>query len=601
MKTETAAPTATNAAGSIFPGLDGSSMPMPKYAIGLENAGLVRELARWGKGIFLDAVFSPDGRYLAASSSIGIYSYDADTFSLIKMIRTPSEVDSIAFSPDGKTLAYGLYNGPIVFFDLLTMKESRVPEGESIYVKAFSPDGKPLAIGSVSDLRILDLSTGEVRSLLPDCRECDVAFLSDGRTIAVAADFLELVDSQTGEVVRSLSDYSGWWRSVDVSPDGKILASGSDDNSLALWDIATGWKLSSLQGSGDSSNLVVVDFSPDGSLLASGSTDSVIKLWNISPGEILRELNSYEGDVCSVAFSTDGKKLASIKYFNPGFELWDVETGQKIEYSQDRLDSFSRYYYRIAISPVAKVLAVGGKGRVGLWDIATGRELRTMIESTGFVAEVAFSPDGKSLAAGSKNGTIGLWDAATGWELRKLRGHSDYISDIVFSPNGMILASGSSDDEIRIWDAATGVEKRMLTTMMPPVDRMAFSSDGTMPAAASYTAINIFDTATWERLRAWRGSTGSIFDITFSPDGELLASAADGTPITLWNPATGEERCTLNSGIAVAFSPDGKIPATGSWDGTIKLWDAAARRLLCSLEGTTGVINDLIFSSDGSL
>ncbi len=600
--THTFTPAAPATSWPFFPGLDGSPMPMPKYAIGPANVYQVRELARWGKGIFDDAVFSPDGRYLAARSSIGIYLYDAATFALIKLIRTRAWVYSVAFSPDGKTLAYGLRGGSITFWDIPTLKEVSILEGEHPENITFSPDGKMLVSGS-ADLRLLDLATGKARVLLSEVRVYDVAFLPDGKTIAVAADVLKLVDISSGEVIYSLISPDDYWESVDISPDGKTLASGSGQNTVKLWDAATGRELRTLQDHGDLFSSAVVAFSPDGKMLASGSENTTIKIWDATTGEEVVTLSSYEGDVRRVVFSPDSRKLVSVKTFDPGFELWDVETGQKIEYSSDRLNSCSGHFYRVALSPVAKILAVGGKGEISLWDIATGREQRTMVGGAGYAEELAFSPDGEILAAGSEDGTIRLWNTETGEEARTLHGHTERIYALVFSPDGKVLVSGSTDNRITIWNVATGHEERTLLARMETIKSLAFSRDGTMLAAASYKAINIFDVADWRELRAWQGNGNSvdIFDIAFSPDGKILASAGDGAPIALWDPATGQELRTLNTGIAVGFSPDGRILATGTWGGTIKLWEVTHRSLLRALEGTTGVINDVIISFDGIL
>jgi parallel beta-helix repeat protein len=249
------------------------------------------------------------------------------------------------------------------------------------------------------------------------------------------------------EHIRTLSGHTSYVLSVAFSPDGKVLASGCYDNTIKLWDVATGTLLRTLAG--HISWVLSVAFSPDGKILASGSYQE-IKLWDVATGTLLRTLQGHTGDVESVAFSPDGKILASGSW-DKTIKLWDVAKGTEIR----TLTGHTSSVYSVAFSPDGKILASGSlDNTIKLWDVATGTLLRTFKGHTYYVYSVAFSPDGKILASGSWDNTIKLWDVATGRELRTLAGHTDRVRSVAFSPDGKVLASGAGGGEILIWDVA---------------------------------------------------------------------------------------------------------------------------------------------------
>jgi len=201
---------------------------------------------------------------------------------------------------------------------------------------------------------------------------------------------------------------------------------------------------------GHSSYVMSVAFSPDGKTLASSGGDTTVKLWDAATGTEIKTLKGHGYHVVlSVAFSPDGKTIASGSH-DQTIKLWNVADGKEIR----TLTGHSKQVRSVAFSPDGTTLASGSEDRtIKLWNVADGKEIRTLTGHSGYVMSVAFSPDGKTLASASNDDTVKLWDAATGTETQTLTGHSDAVWSVAFSPDGKTLASASYDKTIKLWRA----------------------------------------------------------------------------------------------------------------------------------------------------
>ena len=422
----------------------------------------------------------------------------------------------------------------------------------------------------------------------------------DGKMIASGSrdDTIRIWNAATGGLLHILTDTDSVY-SVAFSPDGKILTSGNH-YTISIWDTATGKHLKTIN-SGDAYSIA---FSPDGKTIASGSRgDDTIHLWDINTGERLQKFTGHSDAVLSVAFSLDGKMIASGSS-DDTLRLWDVNTGVNLK----TLTGHRYPVYSVAFNPDEKTIASGSSYSIRLWDINTGKHLNTLTTGDAYsVYSVAFSPDGKTIASGRNDHTIQLWDADTGEHLNTLTGHVANVNSVAYNPDGKTLVSGSWDATIRLWDINTGEPLQQFAGHREFIHNVAFSPDGKQIVSGDDNAIiHFWDVNTGGHLKSLEAPTANYLkNITFSDDWKTIASGyADGL-IRLQDMNTGELLHTLTGHRgdvnSVAFSPVGQMLASGSADATIRLWDINTGAHLNTLTGHGGVVNSVAFSSDGQM
>ncbi|KIM34762.1 hypothetical protein M413DRAFT_33045 [Hebeloma cylindrosporum] len=301
-------------------------------------------------------------------------------------------------------------------------------------------------------------------------------------------------------------------KAIAYSSDGNYIVSGSDDNSVRVWDALTGVELKQLNG--HTSQVTSVAFSSDGSHIVSGSWDKSVRVWDALTGAELKQLNGH----------TDGSLLLHFHLMALTLSLDLMITLHIVSGSDDK--------------------------SVRVWDALTSAELKQLNGHTDCVISVAFSPDGSRIVSGSNDNSVRVWDAWTGAELKQLNGHTEWVTSVAFSSDGSHIVSGSWDKSVRVWDALTGAELKQLNGHTEWVTSVAFSSDGSHIVSGSHdTSVRVWNALTGAELKQLNGHTESVTSVAFSPDGNHIVSGSWDNSVRV---------CNIDPGI---FWP----PTTNGW------------------------------------
>jgi WD40 repeat protein/uncharacterized caspase-like protein len=528
---------------------------------------------------------SPDGK-MAASGSYDrtIKLWDIASGEEVRSFKGHTlPVLAVAFSSNGNSILSGSYDKTLKLWNTDSSKAVRTLKGHKggIYAVAFSPDGSQALSGSQdATMRLWDIKSGKsIRTFKGHSGQVQsVAFSPDARLALSASgsifksagsieevdDNVRLWDIATGSQIRGFKGHVNKYgsgkelasvTSIAFSHDGKIALSGSYDQSLKLWNVATGALIRSLEGSSAlNNNINSAKFSRNGKLALLASDDTTLKLWNFSGSNEIQLFKGHSKPVRSAVFTADDKHAVSAGDDNTT-KLWDIAGGKQVR-------TLAEFGGPAVLSPDGmSVLSSVGEA-LTLWSLGSGNQIQTFNASktkkdqvSGF-ASFAFSPDGKLVLAGGYGKKLRLFEVASGREIRAFKGHDTVfnhgISSISFSPDG----------------------KQALTTST------------TMSVENSKVAI-LWEIDTGREIRSFQGHKAGVLSGAFSPDGRMVITGSDDHTLKLWNAMSGEEIRTFSGHSAevrsVAFSPDGKLILSAGGHGRTALWDAATGTLLATL------------------
>ena len=485
----------------------------------------------------------------------------------------------------------------------MTAIEYAVPAGEAIARAALPPAQAPLPRLALAFMLLATSGAASpaIAGQTPDADSADAQepsqgspvgnsplLVTKGEPIADIDKIIEALDRRTP--VSALA----------FSPDGALIASGSEDHMVRVWHLATRRLIRRLDGHG--SAVTAVTFSPDGSLIASASNDRTVRLWDAHAGRLVRTLQGHVYHVYAVAFDPQGRLLATASW-DRTIAIWDVRSGVLLK----KLRGHTAAIRSVAFSRDGKMLASASDDQtVRLWSVDEGQELKVLVGHAGPVTAVLFRPDGEWLFSGATDQTVRMWHLPDGARAQKLGDCGAPVLSLAVSSNGQILGAGCGAGGSILWDIPTNAQLRRLDEDAAKTRAIAFSPDGRIVATGSDDAsIIVRDVATGRVLATLSANVAHLEAVAFSPDGKMLATASRDQRVLVWE-EEGDHRALSRVLLAdqgsvrtLAFSPDGKALATGGEDRRVTVWDLGSNSPIRRLAGHEGAVNAVAFTPDG--
>jgi WD40 repeat protein len=444
--------------------------------------------------------------------------------------------------------------------------------------------------------RLLGLDEPEIQSFIDSARPSRAAPWLNPKTPCLTA--------AGGHLVRSLQGHTNNVTGVAITPDGQFAVSGSRDNTLKMWELATGEQVRSLEG--HTEDIYCVAITPDGQFAVSGSFDRTLKVWEIATGEQVRSMQGHTGGVHCIGITPDGRFAVSGSR-DETLKVWELATGKEVRSMQGHTE----WVRCVGITPDGHFAVSGSDDNtVKVWELATGDEVRCLEGHAEKVTGVAITPNGRFAVSGSMDKTLKVWELATGKEVRSAQGPTNWVTCVGITPDGRFVLSGSMDKTLKVWELATGKEVQSLEGHTSWVNCVAISSDGRFAVSGS-------DDKTlqvWELSKEWKhangtetgsfqGKMGEVTCVAITPDGRFAVSGSRDKILKVWELATGKEVRSMQGHTeeiaCVRITPDGQFAVSGSWDNTLKVWELATGKEVRSMQGHESGVICVAITPDG--
>lgn len=555
--------------------------------------------SNYESGVFGLAI-SPDDRLLATAGSGGgeVDIWDVDSRRVVEILEKDKASHSVAFSPDGRLLAFAISKEAVRLWDVQQRREISVFPGEHSVgfgrpTLGFSPDGRHLAVGTRDGpVVIWELATHTAaRTLQGHLVEINsLAFSTDGQMLVTGGwdGTVRVWSLASGQEIAVFTNHTHRVQCVAVSPDNTTVASGSWDKTVRIWDLGQRCQASVLTNhTGWVSSLA---FSPDGKILASASADCLIKLWETGAWQEFRTLKGSLDEVWGVAFSRDGKRL-----FSGGKDgkvlVWDGRPRARAAQVLKRPDDATGF----GLDTPSGIPICQRSNTFNLWDPLTLRQLPEhpygeLKLLTNLVHATALR--GWTCAALSTfEGTIWLWDVDRERRIASLTGFPSVASFLGVSPDNKLLVAVAAGRGLKLWNLENLEEIATLPKSAAGMSTTpCFAASGSAVAVGNGDGtVEVWELSRKERVTPWKAHKDGVTGVAFLRDGKRLVTVSTDHTAKLWEVETQREVLSfgraLNAFYSVAVSPDGQRIAGGTWDQGIKIWDAHTGHELATLKG----------------
>lgn len=566
--------------------------------------------------------YSPDGKLIAGGCWDGtVRVWDvAIGKQLMVLTGHTDKVQSVAFSPDGMRLVSGSFDGTAKVWDvqngqlihtLVGHKAVRASWKQGVFSVSFSPNGKTIVTGGIDHTaRLWDAETGvPIRVFDYTSPILSVAFSSDSQRLATCEEAFGTIivwEVATGQLLLehqaepAIRELTSC--AISFDPDGTQLAFASETGLLKVIDAATGNLVLDLRNS--SGGIWQPKYSPDGQWLASGGYDGRARIWNASTGVQMLVLAGHRSAVLNLDFSPNGTSLVTSSG-DQTIKLWDLSPGREVFTQQVTVAGRMDFHPTGTYFAVSEYRNLNGQPTrdIAFRQATDGKTLSNIqVNDRVITPDMVFDPSGTFLAIALRTGEVALYDVTGNHLWTSQESHGSWAGDIEFSPDGSRILTGSNDGTAIVWDSRTG-EKLLVLQNEDQVWGIAYHPDGSLVATADYShGVRLWDVSTGEH-KLFLPSEDLVYDVDFSPDGHWIAVSRQSGDILVWDIRTGQLRytfcCHTGLVLSIEFSPDGAYLGTASFDRSIKIWDMRTGSEWLTLTGNKNWLFGLDFSPDG--
>lgn len=528
-----------------------------------------------------------------------------------------SYVFSARYSPDGKMIATGSADKTIKLWDVANGKLVRTIKGHTFYITslAFSPNGKQILSGSWDKTaRLWDVKTGRLLKTFTDIkgRIYAVAFSPDGTKMAAGGNngLVNIREVATGKILQKIKPEEGGIKGLIFSPDGTSIAAALSSYKAQIWEVKTGKLLQKFTG--HTWAVQALAYTKDGKKLVTGSRDKSVRIWDVSTGKLLKTLKGHTNDINAVAFTPDGQYVISGSD-DKTVRMWRVSTGKQV-----KLFAHPEKVQSIDLSPSGKELLTGIGGlppikdnMAKLWNISSGKLIRSFHALIKVVTSLAFSPDGNKISAGLADGSVKLLEIKKCPVFHSFHDHTRKITKVGFTPDNQQVLSSSKDQTVCLmdvkkaktlwqfgWETDQGSEY---------VNTFRFAPDGSRVILGFYTGEVIIRKITGSDIHSWfpvnhfRAHTNKVKAVAFSSDQKTVYTAASDGYVKLWNATNGKllKKIRIGEVSTVSFSPDNKIiTTTNEYSQGVGVMDLTTEKYRDNLTGHTHYLLSASFTND---